>query len=105
MNILKQIVCNIQDNINEFLINKVKTPHIIHNAHVFRIEHIVTRLQDVQIDDDIVDAGIKQYTMCTDVLTNKDYVIPLAVLTEEECNNVQVPYIVRTTTLPLTFKM
>lgn len=102
---VKDIVYSIEDYINDILINKLHKQYILHDKHIFKIRYVVTRLEDVMVDDELHQAKIKQYTRVTDVLTNKEHVIYTAVLSEEECNNLNVPYIVRTSSLPLTFKL
>ena len=98
---IRDIIYNIQDYINEILVNKLHKPYMCKDLHIFKINRIVTQLQDVTVDDSIDKMNITQRTYVTDIITNKDYVIPSAVLSEEEAEKVNVQYRVYTMSIPL----
>lgn len=98
---IKDIIYNIQDYINEILVNKLHKPFIVQDLHIFKINRIVTQLQDVTVDDSIDNINITQRTYVTNIITNKDYMIQSSVLSEEEARKVNVSYSVYTMSIPL----
>lgn len=104
---IKTLFYNIQDVINNILINKLHKPYILHNEHIFKINHISISLIDCTTDDDtyLNKASIQTRTYVTNIFNKKDYVIPMNILSEEEANKCNIETHINTLTIPVSFKL